>query len=202
MGSTRRAFVGLLSVALSGCAGDRTDESDEGPPTSTESASPDPTRPAQTTGEDATPTRTFELPPAPEPTRAALDRWCTPATGITETSLSVLGEALGADRNVSTVGFTGDGELRTDAPEVVAVGVIDGAAVGAHAYLADVEFTESTLTLTVEEGYRTETGTRTEYGMSMGVRYVARASTSGGFPEEVRVRHHDSIVSRVAGPCR
>lgn len=181
---TRRTVVGALGIAVSGCVSPRADAGGPG-----------------TKAGDGTPTETFDLPPVPEPSERALDRWCNPASGVVDSRLSVLGEALGADRNIANVGFTADGKLHADAPEVVVIGVIDDAAVGEHAYLESVHYSDQTLALNVEEGYQHETGTSTQYGMAMGVRYTLRVSMSEGFPDAVLVRHHGTTVSRVPGPC-
>lgn len=194
MPSTRRAFLGLLGAALAGCAS-------ESPGTATDSTTPPSPSPGSTgTDATATPAR-YDLPAVPDPADAALERWCAPATGVADHRLTVLGEALGADESAVNVGFTGDGELRSDAPEVVLAGVVDEAHVGEHAYLTGVEFGDGELTVRVDHGYPTETGTPTQVGMAMGVRYTARLSMDGGFPERVRVRHHGDEVATVDGPC-
>lgn len=189
MPSTRRAVLGLLGVALAGCA----------------SESPGPGTSPSTSPSDSTATASeYDIPPVPDPSDAALDRWCDPASGVAESQLSVLGEALGADESVVNVGFTGAGELRTDAPEVVLSGVIDESYVGENAYLSEVAFADGELAIAVEYGYPPETGetsTPTHVGMEMGVRYTARVSMEGGFPESVRVRHHGDVVAEVDGPC-
>lgn len=182
MPSTRRAVLGLFGVGLAGCAGDR---------------SPTDTSPTPTSGSPSE----YDIPPVPEPSDAALDRWCQPASGVAESRISVLGEALGADESVVNVGFTGDGDLRRDAPEVVLSGVVDDSYVGENAYLSGVAFADGTLTVRVEYGYPTETGTPTEVGMAMGVRYTARVAMESGFPETVQVRHHGDVVTDVGGPC-
>ncbi|MEF8801890.1 MAG: hypothetical protein V5A38_09465 [Halolamina sp.] len=191
MSANRRAVLGLLGVALAGCAS-------ESPITGNSPASsPSPSDSTATASE-------YDIPPVPDPSDAALDRWCDPASGVAESQLSVLGEALGADESVVKVGFTGDGELRTDAPEVVLSGVIDDSYVGENAYLSGVAFADAELTIAVEYGYPPETGetsTTTQVGMEMGVRYTARVSMDGGFPETVLVRHHGDVVAEVDGPC-
>lgn len=191
MPSNRRAVLGLLGVALADCA------SESPAPGNSPATSPSPS--------DSTATATeYEIPPVPDPSDAALDRWCDPASGVAESRLSVLGEALGADESVVTVGFTGDGELRSNAPEVVLSGVIDESYVGENAYLSAVDFADAELTIAVEYGYPPETGetsTPTQVGMEMGVRYTARVSMEDGFPESVRVRHHGDVVAEVEGPC-
>lgn len=189
MPSTRRAFLGLFGVALAGCAS-------ESPGTGT-APSPSST-PADSTGSQSE----YELPPVPDPSETALDRWCEPVSAVADSQLTVLGEALGADESVVNVGFTGDGELRSDAPEVVLAGVVDDSHVGENAYLSGVSFADGELTVRVDYGYPTETGTSTQVGMAMGVRYLARISLDGGFPETVRVRHHGDEIAVVEGPCR
>jgi hypothetical protein len=189
MPAPRRAVLGLLGVALAGCASES--------PVTGPSSSPSPA--------DSTPTPSeYDIPTVPDPSDAALDRWCDPASGVAERRLSVLGDALGADESVVTVGFTGNGELRSDAPEVVLSGVIDESYVGEHAYLSAVTFADGEVTIAVDYGYPPETGetsTPTQLGMEMGVRYTARLSMEGGFPERVVVRHHGDRVAEVDGPC-
>jgi hypothetical protein len=195
MPPSRRAVLALLTVGVAGCAGDRlatdTDSLSAAPPSGTEP--------------DGTATE-YEIPPVPEPSEAALDRWCEPASGVADSRLSVLGEALDADESVVIVGFTGDGELRNDGPEVVLSGVVDESHVGENAYLSEVAFADGTLTVSVDYGYPPETAetatpSPTQVGMAMGVRYSARVAMEAGFPETVRVRHHGDVVADVDGPC-
>lgn len=192
---SRRAVLALLIVGVAGCAGDQ-------PATDTDSPS---ATPPPSTESDGTATE-YELPPVPEPSDAALDRWCEPASGVADSRISVLGEALGADESVVTIGFTGDGELRNDGPEVVLSGIVDESYVGENAYLSDVAFADGILTVSVDYGYPPETAetatpSPTHVGMAMGVRYSARVAMETGFPETVRVRHHGNVVADVSGPC-
>ncbi len=187
----RRAALGLLGLALAGCAS----ESPASKPSATISTSP---------SDSAATTTEYDIPPVPDPSDSALDRWCEPVSGVRERQLSVLGEALGADESVVKVGFTGDGELRTDAPEVVLSGVIDDSYVGENAYLSGVAFADAELTIAVEYGYppeTAETSTPTQVRRRMSVRHTARLSMEGGFPETVLVRHHGDVVAEVDGPC-
>jgi len=82
MPSTRRAVLG---VALAGCAG-------ETPTTGTDSSPSPGSAGTETTASPPV----DDLPPVPEPSDPALDRWCGPTSGVAASRLTVLGEALGA----------------------------------------------------------------------------------------------------------
>lgn len=193
---TRRAYLGALAAGLAGCTGERVAmEPDPG----TETTAPGPTA-TQTSS-------AYDLQPVPEPSAAALDRWCGGAAGVADSAITVLGDVVQPAReSVARVGFTGSGELH-DGPEVVVAGVVGSPYIGEHAHVAAVAFADGRLSLTVRYGYpedfgsATDSDTPTMVGTTVGTEYVVRVAMAEGFPESVVVTQPYAEPKTVDGPC-